>query len=178
VSRSLVPVREQDLSRFRDWRNMQSDFLRQSVPLKDSDQLRWYREVVLPSRETDKPGLLMFSFLEGGVCVGYCGLTHIDWTKRSAEVVFLVDTLRLNDTARYQADFAWCLDELKMTAFGDLKLARLVMENHDMRPYHIEALERAGFRQEERRRGQVEKNGRKFDLLIHSIHNPTVAGNS
>ncbi len=174
MSRRLVPVREQDLALYRDWRNMQSDFLRQSVPLNDAAQLRWYREVVLPSRETETPGLAMFSLIEDGICVGYCGLTHIDWEKRCAEVVFLVDTLRLPDTKRYQADFAWCLDELKMIAFGDLKLARLVMENHDMRPYHIETLERAGFKEEARLAGKVVKSGRTFDLLVHALGNPAV----
>lgn len=169
TTRALVPTRERDLPSYRRWRNAQSDFLRQDKPLSAADQARWFREAVLPSRFAEKPGLVMFSFLEDGACVGYAGLTHVSWPHRRAEVVFLVDAARLGDETRYRDDFAWCLKELKTLAFGKLGLERLVMENHDLRPFHIAALEAAGFKPEGRLRRHVFKSGRFVDTLIHGL---------
>jgi len=169
VSRALVPTRERDLPSYRRWRNAQSDFLRQDKPLSSADQLRWYRDVLVPSRRSTRPALVMFSLLEDGACVGYAGLTHISWPHRRAEVVFLVGTERLKDRKRYQDDFVWCLGELKALAFETLGLKRLMMENHDLRPWHVAALERAGFKKEGRLRGHVVKNGRRIDALIHGL---------
>ncbi|MBI3563862.1 MAG: GNAT family N-acetyltransferase [Elusimicrobia bacterium] len=169
TARALVPTRERDLASYRRWRNAQQDFLRQEKPLRASDQLRWFRETVLPSRFDKKPALAMFSILEDERCVGYAGLTHICWPHNRAEVVFLVATERLKDRKRYAADFRWALELLKSYAFDHLGLERLTMENHDLRPWHIKALERAGFKPEGRLRGHVVKKGRRLDLLIHGL---------
>ncbi len=169
MSRALVPTRESDLPLYRRWRNAQRDFLRQDKPLSAVDQLRWYRGVVVPSARAKRPPLAMFSLLEDGRCVGYAGLTYVSWPHKRAEVVFLVDTARLKDRKRYQDDFVWCLGELKALAFGKLGLKRLMMENHDLRPWHVAALERAGFKKEGRLRGHVVKGGRRIDSLIHGL---------
>lgn len=167
--RALVPTRERDLPSYRRWRNAQSDFLRQEKPLRASDQLRWFRDAVLPSRFEKRPALVMFSFLEDERCVGYCGLTHISWPHKRAEVVFLTATERLKDRKRYADDFRWCLALLKSYAFDHLGLERLTMENHDLRPWHVAALEKSGFKPEGRLRGHVVKKGRRLDLLVHGL---------
>ena len=167
--RALVPTRERDLPLYRRWRNAQADFLRQDRALTRADQERWFRDTVLPSRFDKRPALAMFSILEDGKCVGYCGLTHISWPHKRAEVVFLTATERLRDRKRYADDFRWCLELLKSYAFDHLGLERLTMENHDLRPWHIVALEKSGFKPEGRLRGHVVKNGRRLDLLIHGL---------
>ena len=149
------------------WRNEQIDVLRQNRLLTEADQDRYYREVVEPSFSEDRPRIILFSYLRDEDCIGYGGLTNIDWDSRRAEISFLVDTDRTRDLKVYREDFSVFLRLMKRIAFGALQFNRLFAETFDIRPHHIRILEDNGFRLEGRMRQHVIIRGRPVDSLIH-----------
>ena len=164
---TLVPIRHQDLLSIMRWRNDQIDVLRQAAPLTDADQHRYWEEVIAPSFSQAQPRQILVSVLEGGACVAYGGLVHIDWPSLRAEVSFLADTAVSADEARHGRLFAAFLDALKRVAFDDLGFHRLFTETYDIRPHHVRVLESCGFRPEGRMVDHVRVGGRFVDALIH-----------
>ena len=166
-SYAIVPYREEDRFLIMKWRNEQIDVLRQNRLLTEADQDRYYREVVEPSFSEDRPRIILFSYLRDEDCIGYGGLTNIDWDSRRAEISFLVDTDRTRDLKVYREDFSVFLRLMKRIAFGALQFNRLFAETFDIRPHHIRILEDNGFRLEGRMRQHVIIRGRPGDSLIH-----------
>ena len=165
----IVPYREQDALSVMHWRNQQIDVLRQSRPLTEADQTRYYSSVVVPSFGESEPRLLLFSYLHASQCIGYGGLTNVDWSARRAEISFLADTARLADPAVYERDFSTFLELVKELAFAAAGLDRLFTETFDIRPAHVAVLERAGFRLEGRLREHARVKDRKVDSLMHGL---------
>ena len=91
---SLVPLRYEDRFAIMRWRNQQLYHLRQSSPLTEEDQQRYFDQVVAGLFAQERPGQVLFSYLENGRCIGYGGLVHINWTDRHAEVSFVMETER------------------------------------------------------------------------------------
>jgi len=166
---ALVSFREADALAVALWRNEQMQVLRQSHELTEQDQLRYFREIVLPSMSAARPAMILVSLLLDGGCIGYGGLTHIDWSARRAEVSFLLETSRSKDRSRYQADFIAFLGLLKELAFSRLRLNRLFTETYDIRPYHLAVLEGAGFKPEGRLRQHYSIDGVLTDGLFHGL---------
>lgn len=166
-SYAVVPYRKEDRFLIMKWRNEQIDVLRQNRPLTEADQDRYYREVVVPSFGEDRPHIILFSYLQHETCIGYGGLTNIDWDSRRAEISFLVNTDRTRNLAVYKEDFAAFLRLMQRVAFDALQFNRLFTETFDIRPHHIRILEESGFRLEGRMRQHVMINGRPVDSLIH-----------
>lgn len=164
---SITTIRQQDMMSIKTWRNEQIAVLRQSRPLTEEDQNCYYRQAVLPSIDAEKPPMVLFSFLAGDRCIGYGGLTNIDWTSKRAEISFLLDTTLTCDIARYQQYFKTFLALIKEVAFESLHLNRLFTETYDIRPHHVAALEESGFVREGRLRQHVVIEGRFVDSLIH-----------
>ena len=73
--------------RIKDWRNDQIDVLRQKAVLTDEDQIGYYHNIVLPSMNERQPEIILFSFLLNAGCIGYGGLTNIDWSHKRAEIL-------------------------------------------------------------------------------------------
>ena len=164
---SLVTIREEDLLIIKDWRNKQIDVLRQKAPLTDEDQMVYYHQVIKPSFTQESPSLILFSYLLKNQCIGYGGLTNIDWEVPRAEISFLMNPERINDTSLYQKEFTVFLKLLKKAAFEDLGMNRLFTETYDIRPTHIATLELNGFKREGRMKNHVMAQGRLVDSLIH-----------
>lgn len=164
---AVVALREQDIMQIKEWRNAQIDVLRQNRPLSDEEQRRYYRQVVEPSFAAAEPQLILFSFLHHGELIGYGGLTNLDWVSRRAEVSFLVDPVRAGDHALYEQVFLAFLSLMRRVAFAELNLNRLFIETFDIRPHHVSAIERFGFRPEGRLKQHVWTRGRFVDSLIH-----------
>lgn len=167
--RALVSLRAEDMIEIGRWRNEQMDALRQSTPLSDEDQRRYFREVVTPTMSQAQPRMILVSYLLDGTCIGYGGLVHLDWQAGRAEVSFLVATHRTLDAAAYRADFTAFLALLRQLAFERLPLKRLFTETYDIRPHHVAALEAAGFRPEGRLRRHQFVAGRLVDTLFHGM---------
>ncbi|WP_276353618.1 GNAT family N-acetyltransferase [Cohnella caldifontis] len=164
---TIVPLRHQDIQSIRQWRNEQMDVLRQNRELTEEGQERYYRETVTASFEAEQPRIILFSYLSGNRCIGYGGLTNVDWDSRRAEISFLVETSRTTDEFLYKEDFAAFLRLMKDLSFQGLQFNRLFTETFDIRPGHIGILESEGFRLEGRMRQHVRIQGRFVDSLIH-----------
>ncbi|MBT9172537.1 MAG: hypothetical protein DDT21_00923 [Syntrophomonadaceae bacterium] len=175
----LVTIRKADMLLIKKWRNEQIEVLRQKSLLTDEDQNRYYDQVISPSIISAAPEIVLFSCLLMDNCIGYGGLTNIDWIAKRAEVTFLLDSELPKDHRQYQYYFDRFLKLLKKIAFNDLKLHRLFTETYDLRPYHIFVLENNGFKFEGRMRQHIylEKEGRYIDSLIHGcLENNADAG--
>ena len=167
----LVPLREEDMELIMKWRNEQIDVLRQKKPLTKDQQHSYFNQVVMKSFSDDKPDCVLFSFLINSVCVGYGGLVHIDWESKTAELSFLVDTNRYSDKNLYKSDYNSFLTLISEIVFEDLKFKKLFTETYDIRPHHIEILEKFGFKEEKRIENSVEINGKNVCSVFHVYEN-------
>jgi RimJ/RimL family protein N-acetyltransferase len=164
---TLTALREADIYHIKTWRNEQMDALRQSAPLDDDTQYRYYHEVVSPAFAEEKPSQILLSYLLNGECIGYGGLVHINWDLQRAEFSYLVETGRHEDKALYQRELGIFFTVLKQIAFGELGLSRIFTESYDFRPYVTEAIERHGLRLEGRLRHHTRIQGQPVDVLFH-----------
>jgi len=166
---TVTPLREEDIYKIKDWRNEQMDALRQNNVLTDTEQYNYYSNVVKKSFLEEKPRIILFSLLENSNCIGYGGLTNIDWYSERVEISFLVETSRTKDNAVYEVSFLSFLELMKMVAFEELKFNRLFTETFDIRPLHISLLEKSGFLLEGRMREHVFIKDKFVDSLIHGF---------
>ncbi|MBI5540726.1 MAG: GNAT family N-acetyltransferase [Bacteroidia bacterium] len=166
---SLISLREEDIYKIKVWRNSQMDVLRQNKVLTDTDQENYYKNAILPTFSQSNPKQILFSLLYLNQCIGYGGLTNIDWESKRAEMSFLVDVNRVNNKDIYIKDFTTYIALIKKVAFKELKFNRLFTETFDIRPLHISILESCGFVFEGKMKQHVFINDKFVDSLIHGI---------
>lgn len=164
---SIVPMREEDIFRIKEWRNRQIDVLRQKKPLTDQDQKDYFAKVVFSAFQQTHPSIILFSFLKSGQCIGYGGLTNIDWESKRIELSFLVDPDIYQNQQQYEECFSVFITLIKRVVFEELHFNRIFTETYDIRPAHVAILEKNGFRPEGRMRQHVVINGKFVDSLIH-----------
>ena len=165
---NIVPLRHQDMYLIMQWRNDQMQILRQNTPLTLADQERYYHEVIEPSTLHENPHLKLFSILLNDTCIGYGGLTNIDWNERRAEVSFLLATERTKNQELYEKEFGLFLTFLKNLAFRELKLKELFTETYNTRPHHINVLENHGFVFQKEEKGRARKGETMLDSVFHT----------
>ncbi|HEY4832780.1 MAG TPA: hypothetical protein VIH61_09515, partial [Waddliaceae bacterium] len=51
----MVTIRDTDMLLIKQWRNEQMAILRQNTPLTDTEQLRYWNEVIKPSFQKEHP---------------------------------------------------------------------------------------------------------------------------
>jgi len=163
----IVPLRKEDILSIKDWRNDQMAVLRQNTVLTSDAQLRYYDTVVRRSFEERQPNVMLFSYLLRNECIGYGGLTNIDWFSRRTEMSFLLDTGRANRLELYEMEFSNFISLIKKVIFLDLEFNRIFTETFDIRDGHVRILEKNGFRLEGRLRQHVLIDQRFVDSLIH-----------
>lgn len=166
---SVVPYREEDKFKIKEWRNCQMDVLRQKRILTDEDQTNYYNTFILPSFSQTQPKIMLFSFLEKGICIGYGGLTNIDWEHKRIELSFMMNDERASVENLYISDFTAFITLIKKIVFEELKFNRIFTETYDFRPLHIQILEKNGFKLEGRMKEHVFINGMFIDSLIHGF---------
>lgn len=165
---TLIPIREEDMKLIKNWRNDQIDILRQEKPITNEQQINYYNQVIKKSFNDDRPTLILFSFLHDNSCIGYGGLTNIDWNTKNAELSFLVDTNRTSDPNMYENDFISFLHLIFELTFDELNFTRIFTETYDIRFVHISILEKSGFQLEKRLKQQKRIRETLIDVLIHS----------
>jgi RimJ/RimL family protein N-acetyltransferase len=173
----LCALREEDIQLVRIWRNAQMEILRQNAPITAADQGRYFQAVVKPTFSQHKPNQILLSLLRKNECIGYAGLTNIEWRAQRAEISFLLNPARFDPKhgytgepgASYGDDFQACLALLSTLAFDRLQLHRLFAETYDVRPTHIALLETHGFQLEGRMRGHTTIGNRHVDSLLHGL---------
>ncbi|MCG9900355.1 MAG: GNAT family N-acetyltransferase [Hydrotalea sp.] len=162
----LIPLRASDRFLIRKWRNEQLYHLRQQQELTESDQNRYFENVVAPLFEMDRPSQVLFSFLENDECIGYGGLVHINWKDKNAEVSFIMDTqLEATGFDKYWAAF---LKLVSIVAFEELQLKKIFTWAFDVRPNLYPVLLQNGFRFEARLTNHTSFGSGYVDVLIHS----------
>lgn len=166
---ALVPYREEDMFKIMTWRNDQMDVLRQKEKLTKEKQEECYKKIIEPTFVQEYPKMILFSFLKNDICIGYGGLTNVDYDIKRAEISYLVDPKRIKDGKMYGKEFSIFLHLIKQIAFDKLGLNRIFTETYDIRPVHIETLEKNGFRREGVMKKHVKIKGEFVDSVIHGL---------
>lgn len=157
---SFRQVEQEDLTLLRDWRNQERlrKLFREYRLLNMVNQLSWF-EKISTSRSDD-----MFMVLVDEQPVGICGLTHINWKDRSAEVSY-----HLGKTSNPAADVAVGLDVysfLKKKGFKEYNLHRLQGEAFSFNEGGVKLALKSGFKQEAVLRKTVFWDGKYWDSVI------------
>lgn len=168
---SLVPIRDRDKFKIRQWRNDQMHILRQKNQLSAEDQSAYFRNVIDPLFDEEKPAQILFSFLHIGELAGYGGLVHIDWEDMNAEISFLLETERSTNEYTFVDEWGKYLNMIRQIAFNELKLRKIYTYAYDLRPKLYDALNNAGFIQEACLRDHVKIDGIYHSVKIHSLFN-------
>ena len=166
---SIVPLRYEDRFLIMKWRNEQIYHLRQTHPLTEADQQRFFDNVVSKLYDNPKPDQILFSYLENGTCIGYGGLVHINWIDQNAEISFIMDTGL--EAEHFEEHWGNYLTMLKSVAFDDLGLHKIYTYAFDLRPHLYTMLEANGFAREATLKEHCFFNGTYKDVLIHSLWN-------
>lgn len=148
------------------WRNEQIYHLRQSKPLTEKHQDRYFDEVVSKLFSEEYPSDMLFSYLDGEKCIGYGGLVHINWMDKNAEISFIMDTSLESDFF----EFHWktYLTLIEQIAFDELRLHKIFTFAFDLRPHLYPILERSGYRKEAILKGHCLFEGDFKDVVIQS----------
>lgn len=168
----LVPIRFEDREHIRVWRNEQMYHLRQKELLSKEQQDRYFTDVVAPLFEKDFPTQYLFSYLFQGNCIGYGGLVHINYEKKSAELSFIMNTALEKEAF----SFHWSnfLHLIELIAFHDLKFNRIFTYAYDLRPQLYPILESCGFMLERKIPNALVENGPSVGAIIHSKWNASL----
>lgn len=163
---SLSPIRDEDKYVIMQIRNEQMYHLRQSRPLTEADQERYFTEVIAALFDVEQPSQLLFSFFDNTEFVGYGGLVHIDWINRNAEISFVMKT----ELEEVHFETYWCayLNLLEQIAFGEAGLHKIFTYAYDIRPHLYPALEKSGFQREAVLSDHCFFDGAFRDVVIHS----------
>jgi len=166
---SISPYRAEDMFLIMNWRNEQIAVLRQNKLLTKDEQIQYYHNYIEPSFSQITPKQILFSFLFKNTCIGYGGLTNLDWVNKKAELSFLVETQRAKNDTIYKKDFSTFITLMKTICFEELNFNRLFTETYEFRKYHISILEENGFIYEGTLRQNVLFENKFINSHIHSI---------
>ncbi len=172
----LVPIRYEDRLLIMKWRNEQMYHLRQSQPLDQDNQDKYFKETVSKLFKKINPEQLLFSYLENSELVGYGGLVHIDWEKRKAEVSFIMNT----ELEKDYFDHHWSnyLHLIERVAFDDLLFNSIHTYAYDLRPHLYKTLENNGYRIVTHLKDEITIQNQLKDVLIHQKNNPITIRNA
>lgn len=167
---TLVPIRIEDRYVIMKWRNEQIYHLRQAKPLTKEDQDAYFENVVSKIFDQGQPEQILFSFLEdGGTCIGYGGLVHINWVDKNAEISFIMDTSL--EENRFQEIWLSYLKLIEEVGFKGLLLHKIYTFAFDIRPNLYEIFEYSGFILDSRLKEHCLFNNKFIDVVIHSKFN-------
>tara|TARA_Y100000310_G_C20703955_1_gene832911 strand:- start:19431 stop:20054 length:624 start_codon:yes stop_codon:yes gene_type:complete len=165
----IIPIRRSDILKIKNWRNDQINILRQTHPLSDSAQLKYFEKIVKKSFTAKKPEQILFSFILKNQCIGYGGLVHIDWEKKQTELSFLNETRRASAKKLHKQDFTIFLRLLSEIIFSELKFEKIITETYDIRSDLIKTMEEIGFVLEEKLDNHVIIDDTLHDSLLHKL---------
>lgn len=167
---SIVPIRAEDRYLIMNWRNEQIYHLRQKAPLTKEDQDRYFESVVSKLFSCQQPEQILFSYLEGDVCIGYGGLVHINWADGNAEISFVMNT----ELEKEYFNLHWSnfLELIEGLAFKELSLHKIFTYAFDLRPHLYSVLESSSFNKEATLNEHCLFDYEYRDVIIHSKINP------
>ena len=161
---NLRTIESEDLELIRQWRNEQTDILRQVKPISYNEQKEYFSNIHKDTKQ------ILFALASNSMFVGYCGLVNINYIYSTAEVSFITETgLEDQNTSKYKDLFTFALDSLSKYAFNTLNLNKIWTETYGFRKKHINILEGFGFAQEGILREHIYVKGERHNCAIHSI---------
>lgn len=163
---SIVPIRFEDRLMIMKWRNEQIYHLRQTSPLTETGQTTYFETIIADLFNKENPDQVLFSYLKGGVCIGYGGLVHINWADKNAEISFIMNTqLETEEFEFHWLNFLGMIEEI---GFERLALKKIYVYAFDLRPHLYKALLKGGFFEDARLKDHCLFNGAFKDVVIHS----------
>jgi RimJ/RimL family protein N-acetyltransferase len=163
---SLIPIRDEDKFEIMKWRNEQIYHLRQTKPLTEDIQGQYFREVIAPLFDKNKPDQIIFSFLYNNICVGYGGLVHINWLDSNAEISFVMNTnLEREYFKKYWLIYLGLIEKV---AFDVINLKKIYTYAYDLRPHLYPIFEYCGFYKEATLVKHKKIDNSYVDIIIHS----------
>lgn len=160
---SFRQIEQEDLVLLRDWRNQERvrKNCREYRLLNMINQSNWF-EKISTSKLDD-----MFLVVVDDDPVGVCGLTHIDWKNRSAEISYYLG--KPIDPAIDVATGLEVYEFLKKKGFGEYNLNRLWGEAFSFNKGGIDLALKCGFKEERVMRQTVFWDGRYWDSIMVSM---------
>lgn len=157
----LRPLEREDLKQLRDWRNDPEIFsrVREHRLLGMEDQEYWFNSLIRDSRN------MMFGVMDEERFIGVCGLTHVDWVGRKAEVSIYIGDARF----RGKGYGSMVLGLLADYAFGECNLNRLWAEVFESNEISARLFRKAGYASEGKMRKHAYKNKRFLDSEIFGL---------
>lgn len=162
----LIPVRYKDRLQIMNWRNDQIEILRQKELLTKEKQDKYFYDVMAKLFDEEKPSQLIFSLLFNDELIGYGGLVHIDWIKKTAEISFLNTPERAKDIVTFDKDWTNFLTLIETVAFEQLKLYSINTYAYNLRPYLYPILEAAGYTWD-KNHSQALETDKYTDIVVH-----------
>ena len=162
---SISPIRFEDRYQIMKWRNEQLFHLRQEKILTREEQDLYFNTIVRNIFEEKKPNQLLFSFLENNILVGYGGLVHINWSRKSAEISFLISTEK--NTTHFSEYWDTFLKLIQKVAFKKLNFDYLFTYSYELRPKLYPILLRNNFKLKRLVKGEIQHENKPINSLIH-----------
>jgi RimJ/RimL family protein N-acetyltransferase len=166
---SIVPLRYEDRFKIMNWRNEQIDHLRQKTLLTIFDQNKYFDEIISHIFDIEKPNQILFSFLKDNECIGYGGLVHIDWDKKTAEISFIINTSLQNKL--FKVSWVTFLKMIQEVAFNELNFQKIYTYAFDLRKNLYLILEECDFIFDSRIKKNYLFKGTYIDSVIYSKTN-------
>jgi hypothetical protein len=169
-------VEREDLKQLRDWRNLVD--LRKNTReyrlLNMLNQEEWFKQISLARPPQD----IMFCIEAENRLIGVCGLTHIDWKERHAEVSIYIGDSIMRSKGYAEQSIAFLLDY----GFKTLGLHRIYAMIYEYNEVSIKLFEKCDFKYEGKHRKAHFYNGQFWDELIYGIlsdeYDPSVQTNN
>jgi hypothetical protein len=171
---SIVPIRYEDRMDIMKWRNEQIYHLRQNKPLTIVDQDKYFKNIVEPLFNNERPSQILFSFLENEKCVAYGGLVHINWIDKNAELSFIMNT-ELENT-KFKIYWKIFISLIEDVSFNEIFFHKIFTFAYDIRPLLYEVLEESGFLLEAVLKEHVFFQSDYINVKIHSKINNKIYG--
>lgn len=162
----FVPLCKKHMEHIRHWRNEQIRILRQQTPLSFEDQERYWDQVLVPLASLAQPSQILFAIEEQENLMGYCGLTHIDWSSGHAECSFLLATEIAEHSTQFSSVFNSFLQSIEYLAREELHFSSLTCEVFAFRKTLIAHLKNHAFVEMGKFRSYVKKNGKEYDSIF------------
>ncbi len=162
-------IEKSDLPHFVRWLN--DPEVRQGLsmnrPLSLAEEEEWFKSVLQSPPELRPLAIEVQTASEGDewTFVGNCGLIHVNWENRSAEV-----GIHIGEKKYWNQGFGTEVMQLMCQhVFDDLNLHRLWLRVFETNQRAIRAYEKAGFMLEGRNREAQYLDGQYVDVLMMSI---------
>ena len=165
-SYKIIPIRITDRYKIMKWRNEQIYHLRQASVLTKEDQDIYFEKIISTLFNLKFPSQILFSFFHESEFVGYGGLVHIDWKKRTTEISFLMNTdLESIFFEDYWKEFLALIEQV---AFKELNFEKIFVYAYDVRKHLYTILVENNYKLTQTKKNNYVFNNKSIDALIYT----------